>query len=222
MIGLGISYIVEYGRVLKDGTDSTACAEYVIQEEGSTCSELDTVMIRAKYYGAFVTLLSLISTMRTCWTNEPLLFSLNAILCISPLWTSAGALFWTRHLLTAAATKFSMMAVVLFVTTAKSVYSAEKLAKPTVRGLNTLQDVSLLSLLLVNAKDVVALVGGVEGFVNVDSGAVSPAAEALVSFLVVDKLTMIATLMFAICFLDELQKRVRTLIIVGVIVVVVE
>ena len=218
LISLGVSYIMEYGAAVKDGTTSTACAEYVLQEE-TTCAELDAVMIKAKYYGAIVTCLSVFSIMLLSWTNEPLFLSFNAILCASPLLTTLWALIMTRDLLTAGVAKIGMMASVLFVVTASYIFSAKKLAHPTRQKLATLQDFALLSFLLMNAKDFgLLLLGGVEGYVNVSFDRISPAAQVLVSFLAVDKMTMVTVIAFALFCFDENRKRVSSLLLFGFII----
>lgn len=123
--------------------------------------------------------------------------------------------FCVRSFLTNAVSKFGIMAMVLFLLTASSVYFAETVAKASFARLNTLQDVSLLSLLLVARKDVGALImEGVERRLCPHRGSRQYFSySSSFSFWWWTSLaTIVTVLSFSLLFLEDYQKRVSAVI----------
>lgn len=207
-LALGLVYLVEYSSALQEGAGSLACADYINQGDEYKCTELDVAMIRAKYYGGISAFLSIFLTMLLCWTEEHLFLRLNSYLCLSPLLSTMWALFTTRFLLGRGIVKIFLMTCVLFVLAFSGARSASTLAQPKPLAV-TFQDVALLSFLLINCKEAFLLpLNGVEGYVQVSEEGVSSAAEVLVPFVAVDKLTLAVLMAFVLFFFDENRKRV--------------
>ena len=209
-LAVGFVYLVEYSRALREGAGSLACADYINQGDGYKCTELDVTMIRAKYYGGILAFLSIFFAMLLCWTEEHLFLRLNSFLCLSPLLSTIWALFTKRFFLGQGVVKIFMMACVLFVLAFSGARSASTLAqrKPLTA---TFQAVALLSFLLIHCKEAfLLLVKGVEGYVYVSDEGISSAAEVLVPFVAVDKLTLAALMAFVLFFFDENRQRVSS------------
>ena len=59
LLTIGLVCLFEYATFLRNGADSLACGNYIHQQDGLyMCTELDTVMIRIKFYGAISPFLS--------------------------------------------------------------------------------------------------------------------------------------------------------------------
>ena len=100
------------------------------------------------------------------------------------------------------------MACVLFVLAFSGARSASTLAQPKPLTA-TFQAVALLFFLLIHCKEAFLLiVKGVEGYVHILDEGISSAAEVLVPFVAVDKLTLAVLMAFVLFFFDENRKRV--------------
>ena len=205
---LGFLYLAEFSTVLHEGAGSFACADYINKGDKYKCTELDVTMIRAKYYGGILAYVSVFFAMLICWTEEHLFLRLNSFLCLSPLLSTIWALFTKRLFLGHGVVKIFMMACVLFVVAFSGARSASTLAqyKPVTA---TFQDVALLSFLIIHCKEAcLLLIKGVEGYVHILDEEISSAAEVLVPFVAVDKLTLAVLMAFVLFFFDENRKRV--------------
>lgn len=200
---------MELRGVLNDGVGSIACGTYLNDGADYRCTELDVAMTRFKFYGAIASFLSVAITMLMCWTDEPLLTRLNSMLCLSPLISTAWALFVKRNVLGYGVLKVLMMVVVLFFMAFSGFYNAKAIAKPKKFEVN-FQDAALLAFLFINSKDGgLILIVGIRSYFNFPDEGASMAAEALVPFVAVDKLTLAVIMTFVLFFFDEVRKRVR-------------
>jgi hypothetical protein len=103
-----------------------------------------------------------------------------------------------------------IMTCVFFVMTCTSASNASTMAKPK-KLTGTLQDAALLFFLVANCKDAFFIaMTGVEGYLFVSEEYASSAAEILMPFVAVDRLTLAALVGFILFFFDENRKRVSS------------
>jgi hypothetical protein len=117
-----------------------------------------------------------------------------------------------RFLLRKHVSKFLIliMTSILIVITIKAPRSASGMAKPKqIKG--SFQDAALLWFFVTTCRDAVLLgMNGVEGYLYVSEDYASSAAEILLPFVVVDKLTLAVLVSFILFFFDENRKRVSS------------
>jgi hypothetical protein len=209
-LGLNIVYLVEFNNALKEGAGSLACAGYVVVVDPGDdykCTELDMATIRVKHYGGISVFLSVFLAMLLCWTEEPLFRRLTFFLC-----STSWALFTMRSLLGNGASKnlIVIMTCVLFAMSFTAARSGLAMAKPK-QLTGSFQDAALLSFLVITCRDAVFLtMNGVEGYLQVSEEYVSSAAEVLMPFVAIDKLTHAVLVSFILFFFDENRKRVSS------------
>lgn len=210
-LGLNIFYLIEFSGALKEGAGSSACAGYVANvvdsADGYKCTELDMAMIRVKHYGGISAFLSVFLAMLLCWEEENLFRRFTFFLC-----PTSWALYTMRFLLGNHANKFLIliMASILLVMTFTAPSSASGMAKPK-QLKRSFQDAALLCLLVTTCRDAVLLaMNGVEGYLYVSEDYASSAAEILLPFVAVDKLTLAVLVSFILFFFDENRKRVSS------------
>jgi len=203
-LAVGLSYLVQFSSVIKDGVGSKACTSYVPKITDG-CSETDITMLTAKFYSSIFTFFLVTVVTLACWTRESLLLRLLVFLMASPLFSSVLAIQVAKEL-DAHPTelfKLGLMITALLIAGASAVYSDE--ISPRLPFVLDLQNSTLFMVMLAESHEIWKLVtGGVSGYLTEEP---TLAAQVILPFLCVDHSTIVALVFFSIFFLPNNLKR---------------
>ena len=208
LLGIGLSYTLEYREAASEGDASLTCNKYLANyHESEACSGSDVFFIAMKYHSA--TLCNAIALFATllAWSDVQMLGRVVACLCMTPLAPTVALLNKGSDLLHYPQLKLMLTFCAIGLLIGSSTIN-EELA-PYQQFRISLPNLNIVSIVLVCAWcSFQMLTKGAEVIVTLEPENITQESRLLVQFIVIDIVTIMAILCCALLFFNERRKWV--------------